>query len=39
MQHSLYLREITTKLINQINDKPIIIFCNYGFIDNINLPV
>ena len=25
--------------LNQTNKKPIIIFCNYGFINNINLPV
>ncbi|AEE55264.1 hypothetical protein UMNK88_618 [Escherichia coli UMNK88] len=39
MQHSLYLREIFIKPINQTNKKSIIIFCNYGFINNINLPV
>ncbi|OSL75480.1 hypothetical protein EAXG_04913 [Escherichia coli TA054] len=39
MQHSLYLRKRTSKLINYINDKPIIISCNYGFIDNVNLSV
>ncbi|OYI47918.1 hypothetical protein CI694_18570, partial [Escherichia coli] len=37
--NSLYLREIFIKPINQTNKKPIIIFCNYGFINNINLPV
>ncbi len=35
----VYLREIFIKPINQTNKKPIIIFCNYGFINNINLPV